>query len=155
VGEAGLGKSRLLREFQRWLQVVPYRGSIFCGRAEAETSSLPFSLLRDVFRSRFEILESDSASVAWEKFSHGFEDLIGNRVESPQLQAQKLSQLLGFDFSSEASSKALTGNSEQTRHELFRSLSELFLFLNSPRKGADGAGESPRRAAVLVLEDLH
>src|SRR5262249_7729128 len=67
VGEAGLGKSRLLREFQRWLQVVPYRGSIFCGRAEAETSSLPFSLLRDVFRSRFEILESDSASVAWEK----------------------------------------------------------------------------------------
>src|SRR5882724_9843827 len=85
LGEAGIGKSRLWQEFQDWLQAVPRRASLFIGRAEAETGGLPFSLIRNVFRSRFEILESDSMSVACEKFARGFADLVGG--EASKLQA--------------------------------------------------------------------
>ena len=48
VGEAGIGKSRLLREFQKWAELLPQNVRWFSGRAAAEMAGLPFSL---VFRA--------------------------------------------------------------------------------------------------------
>ena len=66
-GEAGLGKSRLIYEFETWLDSQPSDFYLFKGRADEETMSLPYSLLRDVFSERFQILDSDSQTEgAWE-----------------------------------------------------------------------------------------
>src|SRR5207247_1089833 len=48
VGDAGIGKSRLLYEFNHWLEPQLGSVSVFNGRASEEMGGLPFSLLRDV-----------------------------------------------------------------------------------------------------------
>src|SRR5687767_179326 len=57
VGEPGVGKSRLLHEFQRWLAQRPDEVFIRRGRATPELSRLPFALLRNLIAARFNILE--------------------------------------------------------------------------------------------------
>jgi class 3 adenylate cyclase len=56
VGEAGVGKSRLIYEFQNWFELLPQVVRLFAGQAKLETQHIPYSLLRDllltVFRSR-------------------------------------------------------------------------------------------------------
>jgi len=66
-GDAGLGKSRLIYEFEAWLDTHPVDFYLFKGRADEETASLPYSLIRDVFSNRFHIMDSDSQMDAREK----------------------------------------------------------------------------------------
>jgi class 3 adenylate cyclase len=49
VGEPGLGKSRLLYEFENWVDLLPEKVMLFRGRARQETRMLPHRLLRDIF----------------------------------------------------------------------------------------------------------
>src|SRR5215211_1530845 len=70
-GDAGLGKSRLIYEFEAWLDSHPTDFYLFKGRADEETTNLPYSLLRDVFSNRFQIRDSDSQADAREKLLQG------------------------------------------------------------------------------------
>ena len=54
-GEAGVGKSRLITEFENWLELLPQSITYFRGRAAPSMQNLPYSLLRDLFSYRFEI----------------------------------------------------------------------------------------------------
>jgi class 3 adenylate cyclase len=67
VGEAGLGKSRLLREFDHWLELRPEEVRVFHGRAGPQDRNNPYGLLHDLFAWRFEILDSDSQALAQAK----------------------------------------------------------------------------------------
>ena len=62
VGEAGVGKSRLLYEFENWLELLPDVVRFFQGRGRQETQNLPYALLKDLFTFRFQIQESDKTS---------------------------------------------------------------------------------------------
>jgi class 3 adenylate cyclase len=68
IGEAGVGKSRLLYEFDNWIELRPELVTFFKGRGTANTQNVPFSLFRDLFAFRFDILDSDSVATAFEKF---------------------------------------------------------------------------------------
>jgi len=59
VGEAGVGKSRLLYEFQNWIELLPTSVRFFEGRARQEAQGVPYGLLRDLFEFRFQIQEND------------------------------------------------------------------------------------------------
>ena len=52
VGEAGLGKSRLLYEFENWVDLQSQQVLLYRGRARLETRRLPYGLLRDLFAFR-------------------------------------------------------------------------------------------------------
>jgi predicted ATPase len=99
VGDAGLGKSRLLEEFESWLdrrsgtQVV-----LFKGRATPETKNLPYALLRDLIAYRFEILDDDPADLAREKIVAGFKSAVGPEGDL-EMSAHFVGQMLGYDFS--------------------------------------------------------
>src|SRR5205085_5496281 len=71
VGDAGLGKSRLLYEFANWIELLPDNWYIFNGRAGEGAQGLPYALVRDVFSFRFEIQDSDPPEVAREKLESG------------------------------------------------------------------------------------
>ncbi|MEQ1919622.1 MAG: adenylate/guanylate cyclase domain-containing protein [Elusimicrobiota bacterium] len=62
VGDAGMGKSRLLYEFTQWFELHPRRFWYFAGRASPETIDAPYGLLRDLFSQRFEIGDGDAVS---------------------------------------------------------------------------------------------
>jgi class 3 adenylate cyclase/tetratricopeptide (TPR) repeat protein len=152
VGEAGIGKSCLLTAFQKWVEQLPESVRLFCGRASVEMAGLPFSLIRDVFFSRFELQESDSVAVAREKFERGITELLGNANDS-LLQAHFIGQLLGLDFSHSPYLRDLLKDPEQIRHRAFHYLSGFFSAIS--RGSAGAAAPSPTRAVLLVVEDLH
>ena len=60
VADAGVGKSRLLYEFNNWADARPDRFFIFQARATPQSVTEPYSVLRDLFAWRFQILDSDS-----------------------------------------------------------------------------------------------
>ena len=139
-GEAGLGKSRLIYEFEAWLDSQPAEYYLFKGRADEETMSLPYSLLRDVFCERFHIRDNDSQTEAREKLMKGIATL--SKLVSEE-RASLIGELLGFDFSESPFVRGIRKDARQIRDRSFNSIAQLFteLTLDSP--------------VVLLLDDVH
>ena len=53
VGDAGVGKSRLLYEFEKWIELLPEEIWYFEGRATPETEARPYGLIRRMFAHPF------------------------------------------------------------------------------------------------------
>jgi class 3 adenylate cyclase/predicted ATPase len=67
VGEAGVGKSRVLRELERSLEALPDPPQVYTGRCLPYGSGIVFWALGEVIRAGCGILDSDSAEEAWDK----------------------------------------------------------------------------------------
>ncbi len=137
TGEAGVGKSRLLYEFEDWLELRPEGKTIFNGRASGTAQRAPFSLVRDLFARQFEILESGPPAEALAKFRRGMAGLL------PAEQADPVGQLVGFEFA--AGSAAVQGmlSSEGFGRVAGHHFVEYF------------RGLLARQPVVMLLEDLH
>lgn len=59
LGDAGVGKSRLVREFSRWLESFPGPLVTFQGRTDQRLMQVPYSLLRDLLSDHFGIEDND------------------------------------------------------------------------------------------------
>ncbi|MGE5376637.1 MAG: ATP-binding protein, partial [Bacteroidota bacterium] len=139
-GDAGLGKSRLIYEFESWLDTHPSDFYLFKGRADEETASLPYSLVRDVFSNRFHILDSDSQLEAREKLVHGMGSLAGPDIDE---QAAFIGELLGFNFSDSLYVRGIRKDSRQIRDRSFGNFARFFERL------------SQEYSIVLLLDDIH
>ena len=147
VGEAGVGKSRLLYEFDNWVDLRPERVRYFKGRSTPALQGVPFSLWRDVFAFRFDILDSDSPAVALNKFRTGF---VSHRAaaettaDPEQLanQADIVGHWLGFDFSASPVVARLADSLD------FAALAQAH-FLRFMRSLA------AERGIAVLLEDIH
>ena len=142
IGEAGVGKSRLLYEFQNWIEVCGPDVRFFLGRGRQETQNLPYALLRDTLAFRFQIQESDSVDIVREKVEAGFGEVLGTD-ESGQMRAHIIGQLLGFDFSASPYLKGVRDDAEQLRNRGLMYLGEYFQTVSAVMP------------AVVVLEDIH
>jgi class 3 adenylate cyclase/tetratricopeptide (TPR) repeat protein len=143
VAEAGTGKSRLLYEFSKWLDVQPHRILLFKGRATQEMINIPYSLFRDVLASRFEIQDSDRASVAREKLERGLTAYAAGEPDEADMRAHFIGHLIGFDFSASPHLKGILGDARQIRDRAFHYAAEFF------------ADVMRDQAAVILLEDIH
>ncbi|MEM7128050.1 MAG: adenylate/guanylate cyclase domain-containing protein [Chloroflexota bacterium] len=72
VGEAGIGKSRLLFEFNSWVESQSWRTSTFKVKARQEAAHVPYYLLRELLFQRFGVNESDSPEAIQQKMELGF-----------------------------------------------------------------------------------
>lgn len=136
VGEAGVGKSRLLYEFENWIEMRPETIWYFKGRATSNTQNVAYSLFRDLFANRFEILESDPIATALDKFRRG----MAGALEPDS--ADIVGYWLGFDFSGSEAVQGLLGGSglmQTARAFLMRYFRAL-------------TADSP---TVIFLEDIH
>jgi ABC-type transport system substrate-binding protein/class 3 adenylate cyclase len=142
IGEAGIGKSRLLYEFQNWLELQAQTTYVFVGRARQEAQSLPYALLRDAFASYFNVRDDEPAGQAREKVETGFCEVFGSD-EAGKLRAQFIGQLLGFDFGDSPVLRSALSNPQQLRNRALAFLGEYYSALTS------------REPVILFLEDVH
>jgi class 3 adenylate cyclase len=142
LAEAGLGKSRLLREFQHSLSAHPSTWWLLPATAQPSGALQPYGLLRNLLLRRLEIADSDSADVARAKFVQGLARWL-DRANDPA--PELLGQLIGLDFSA-APQVLRLGTDARLLYE--RALTALRLWLER-LAASDG---SP---VVLLLDDLH
>ncbi|MBE0410485.1 MAG: AAA family ATPase, partial [Anaerolineales bacterium] len=169
-GEAGVGKSRLLYEFQNWIELLPSDVRLYQGQARLEMQHIPYALLRDVFSFRFQIQESDPPQVVWEKIEQGVAEAYPDQmaaeparlalrevlsgsldlasrseefVDEVEAGAHFLGQMLGFDFSESPHLKAHLQDAQALRNRGMNSLREYFL------------ASSRQMPVVVFLEDVH
>ena len=142
VGEAGLGKSRLLFEFDHWLELRAEAVWFFHGRAQPYGHNIPYGLLRDLFAWRFEILDSDSQAVAQAKLAQGLGPLFGERAEE---QTALIGELIGLDYSQSPHIAGIAQDARQIRDRAFHAGAQYFRLLH----------QSTGSPVVLLLDDLH
>jgi class 3 adenylate cyclase/tetratricopeptide (TPR) repeat protein len=123
VGEAGVGKSRLLFEFSNWTDLQEQTIWFFEARATQPSMLEPYSLARDLFSFRFRILDSDPLAVVHEKFVNGVAEFLGQGSER---KAHIIGQLVGFDFSSKPEVEAALKDGDAFRRMAQGYLGELF-----------------------------
>ena len=142
VAEAGIGKSRLLFEFGKWLETLEQPVQIIKGRSVQETTHIPYSLLRGILSSSFDIHENDRASIARQKLEHSIQKYSrdkGNAI----LHAHFIGHLIGLDYSKSPYLRGILGDARQIRDRAFHYATQLF------------ADMAQRHSLVILLEDIH
>ena len=159
-GEAGLGKSRLLYEFENWLDLFPKSIYYFKGRASLSTQNLAYALLRDLFSFRFQIQDSDPPQIVRAKLARGMhestlsetdarsedEPVPSSGLSRPntlEMKALVIGQLLGFDLGDDPTLLEGQPDARQLRDRALMYLSDYFKTV------------SMRYPVVILLEDLH
>lgn len=147
VGDAGLGKSRLLYEFENWAEARPESFILFHGRASPSRQSQPYGLLRDILAWRLELADSDTMPVAKEKIENGIAPLfVADDGESmAQAHAHILGHLIGLDFSDSPHVAGILDDAKQIHDRAFHAASRMFRLMS----------RSESRPILINLEDLH
>lgn len=139
IGEPGLGKSRLLYEFESWLEQRPEAPHRFRGRARLETTRLPYDLLRDLLAHEVELNDGDRAAGAFEKLAQGIARLAGPGRED---WAESIGRLIGL-ASPGGRLLGILDDAEQLRDLAFAAAIQLFKIVVGERPG------------LVFLEDIH
>ena len=146
VADAGIGKSRLLQEFEAWSESRSQTVCIFRGRATPQTQSQPFGLLRDILTWRLHIADDDSIDVARAKMEQGIVPLF-ERDDGPEVaqgHAHLLGHLIGIEWRESRHVRGIVHDPGQIRHRALNAAAQMFR-----KVAADGS------AVLLQLEDLH
>ena len=147
VAEAGMGKSRLLYEFRNWTEARPERFMIFQGRADPQTQSQPYGLLRDILAWRLQIADTDTMGAAKAKLEAGIAPLFvqDDGPDMAQAHAHLLGHLIGLDFAASPHVRGITDDPGQIRNRAFHAAAQMF------RRVAAHDGVP----IILFLDDLH
>lgn len=71
VGDAGIGKSRLLADFEAWLAGLPGTAWLLRGRSDRSGNGISHGLLRSAFAERFGIQDTDTPAEVLAKWRQG------------------------------------------------------------------------------------
>jgi len=145
VAGAGVGKSRVLREFQSRLERDELRVTFREGRCLPYGSGVSYWALAEVIRSECEITEDDSSEVAWGKLSAKVCELLrglGEDADSAGRKAALIGRLLGMEAAPDAPS-ADAEDPQRLRESSFSAV----------RSCVEAMAR--REPLVLAFEDIH
>ncbi|MBA3469931.1 MAG: AAA family ATPase [Herpetosiphonaceae bacterium] len=143
IGDAGMGKSRLVYEYRSWVEQQSNPVKLLCGRVTPESQQTPYALLRDVLAFCFKLNDSDSRSVAYEKLQQGILAMIGSVLgqEIVHEHAQTIAQVVGLvDTTGPAD---LLRDPSHGRRQVLRALTAVI------------AAFSTHNPVLIILEDIH
>ena len=138
VGDAGVGKTRLLRELDTWLGERTDDVWWFRGRAWASSRDRAGALLRDVLATRLGVRESDPAGVARDAVRGGLAAVSPADGDAPlsDVDADRLAAWLGLGPPLPVEPQTLRDDAERTLTRYLRALAQA-------------------APVVVLLEDLH
>jgi class 3 adenylate cyclase/tetratricopeptide (TPR) repeat protein len=145
VGEAGVGKSRVLRELERRLCSRPDAPAFHTGRCLPYGTGIVFWALGEVIRAGCGIVDSDSADVAWGKLLDHTRKLFV--TEHPQMgeEGERRTALLGRLIGLEVPPELVPESDDPERMR--------DAFFSAMRSGVEAwAREKP---LVFAFEDIH
>lgn len=147
VADAGIGKSRLLYEFQAWSEARPESFYLFRGRATPATGSHAYGLLRDIIAWRFQVNDDDSIDAARQKMEAAITPLFVDEhgPDLAQGHAHLLSHLIGIDCRDSPHVRGILDDPKQIRNRAFHAAAQIF------RRVCESDGST----LILQLEDLH
>lgn len=147
VADAGVGKSRLLHEFEALSETRPERFLRLRGRATPSTGTQAYGLLRDIIARRFQIADDDSVEAARKKMEDGIVPLFvhDDGADLAEAHAHLLGHLIGIEWRDSRHLRGILDDPRQIRNRAFHAAAQLF------RRIAAGDG-SP---VLLQVEDLH
>jgi class 3 adenylate cyclase/tetratricopeptide (TPR) repeat protein len=147
IGQAGVGKTRLLRELSSAIEHQPERPMMRVGHCPAYGAGLAYWALSEVIRDQFEIVDTDEAAVAWEKLRRGVETVVSKEVtdEDPGRLAALIARPLGIEVPAEiAECLGLDAEDPQgMRDRIFSAVRSLV------------EAASHQLPLVLAVEDIH
>ncbi len=144
VAEAGIGKSRLLDEFQAWIEDRPENVYLFRGRATPQTQGLPFGLLRDIVAWQLQLGDDDTLGEAKAKIEQGLMPLFADEPEFAQGHAHLLGHLIGLDWRDSPHLRGILDDPRQIRNRAQHAAAQMF-------RRVHAQNGSP---VILLLEDL-
>jgi len=140
VGEAGVGKSRMMDEFGKWLVQQPKQHTILHGRATSELLGQPYALMRNIFMSQIGIRDSDPAATIRRRLESEIIKLMG---EEGREKAHFIGHLMGFNFSDSPYIRGILSDVKQIRDRAFHYIAQLL------------HRQTENTPVVLMLEDVH
>jgi len=158
IGQAGVGKSRLLHEFRQRVEQLAEEAPAFReGRCLPYGSGVVYWALGEVIRADAGIRDEDSAEQAWEKIKdYACGLLLGDdesEREAVERRAALVARLLGIEVPEDAAPMALQGepSGPTFREDDPQKLREAFF--SAVRAAMEArAGQQP---LVLAFEDIH
>jgi class 3 adenylate cyclase/tetratricopeptide (TPR) repeat protein len=145
VGEAGVGKSRLLRELERRLRERVRPPTVRTGRCLPYGTGIVFWALGEVIRAECGIVNTDSADEAWDKLVQHASTLFapeGEWMDEPGVRKTALlGRLIGLEVPRDLAPDG--EEPERLRESFFSAL----------RAGIEAMAR--RRPLVIAFEDIH
>ncbi len=123
TGEPGVGKSRLLYEFEHNCRSRSETLSILKGRAAEMLTLTPYALLKEVMLDCFDIQGSDTQPVATAKLFSGLSAHLSGDIE---MKTHFIGSLIGLDFLSSAYLRGVQNDPDQLRQRALSYLGEYF-----------------------------
>src|SRR5690242_7280903 len=146
MGQAGVGKSRLRHELERWLSERHPPPTFREGRCLPYGSGIVYWALAEVFRAEAGIVDGDSTELAWEKLLASVDALMtygGKEQSEPaERRAATIARLLGIESPVELAAADM--EDPQRMREFF---------FSAVRSVIEAMAN--RTPTVLVLEDIH
>jgi class 3 adenylate cyclase/tetratricopeptide (TPR) repeat protein/regulation of enolase protein 1 (concanavalin A-like superfamily) len=144
IGEAGIGKSRLVTELKKYLHDTvsqfPCLPLILEGRCISIGQPISYWPFLDILRTWFELREGDSEEEVVRKVRGKVEGLMPAQAEDI---LPFLGRLMHLKFGGELEERLDQHTPEQIRHQTLMRLRDLFVAL------------AQQRPSLVVLEDLH
>ncbi|MCD6014224.1 MAG: adenylyl cyclase [Solirubrobacterales bacterium] len=146
LGQAGVGKSRLLRELALKVGELESPAAVRLGSCPAYGAGLAYWALAEVVRGTFEIVDTDDVSAAWRKLERGIASLVAeaDTEEPPERIAAALGRPLGIEPPSrDGADSSEHEDPQQMRDRLFSAVRTLI----------EAAGR--REPMIFAVEDIH
>ena len=139
IGDAGLGKSRLLAEFQAGLPAPVRAGALWRASSHPQARYQPYGLLRDLLFWHLGVRDSDTQAQAQQTFAAALAPIFGAAADE---QTALLGQLIGLDY---AASPYIAGILRDGKQLQARGLHAWAQYLRL---------QATQQPLVLVLDDL-
>src|SRR5204862_1198506 len=97
IGQAGVGKSRLLRELAAQIGERSEKAAFRVGRCPAYGAGLAYWALGEILRGQFELVDTDDSELAWAKLLRGVESVVSDAEtdEPPERIAATIARPVG------------------------------------------------------------